>query len=142
MAIQKYLIAIALVLGAIIGIGQPLVYSEPSSPPQGKKGLKVESKQVIELGPEIEGMNNRQLRMRVLTIEPGGHIGKHSHAGRPTEAYVLSGVDTITYTDGTQKVLKAGDTTSGNKDTTHWHQNKGTEPVVLLVVDVFNNNKK
>jgi len=135
------LIVATLVLGATSGIALPLANAE-QAPPKGNKGLTVAAKQSIELGPEIENMNNRQLRMRVLTIEPGGHIGKHSHKGRPAEAYVLSGVDTVTYADGTQKVLKAGDTTFGNKDTTHWHQNNGTEPVVLLVVDVFNNEKK
>ena len=28
-----------------------------------------------DLGPEIEGMAGRQLRMRMVTIEPGGVIG-------------------------------------------------------------------
>ena len=34
----------------------------------------------VDLGPEIEGMAGRQLRMRMVTIEPGGVFGPiHDH---------------------------------------------------------------
>jgi hypothetical protein len=45
--------------------------------PSGNKGLKASKMQTLDLGPEIEGMSNRQLRFRMLTIEPGGYIGIH-----------------------------------------------------------------
>ena len=32
------------------------------------------------------------MRMRMLTIEPGGHIGIHSHKDRPAVAYFLQGI--------------------------------------------------
>ncbi|MGE5242525.1 MAG: cupin domain-containing protein [Bacteroidota bacterium] len=105
--------------------------------PKENKGLKTGKTEIVDLGPEIAGMEGRQLRLRVLTIEPGGHIGIHSHKDRPSVAYFLQGSDTVIYADGTEKHFKAGDTTSANKDTTHWHRNDGKEPVVLVITDVF-----
>ena len=44
------------------------------------KGVTVELLGTVDLGPEIEGMAGRQLRMRLVTIEPGGVIGPiHDH---------------------------------------------------------------
>jgi len=44
------------------------------------KGVTVELLATVDLGPEIEGMAGRQLRMRMLTIEPGGVFGPiHDH---------------------------------------------------------------
>ena len=36
------------------------------------KGVTVKLLATVDLGPEIEGMAGRQLRMRMVTIEPGG----------------------------------------------------------------------
>jgi len=39
------------------------------------KGVAVKLLAAVDLGPEIEGMAGRQLRMRMVTIEPGGVLG-------------------------------------------------------------------
>jgi len=109
--------------------------------PKGNKLLKAVVLQAVDLGPEFEGMQGRQLRMRTLTIEPGGYIGLHSHKDRPAVAYVVSGTDKVTLEDGTSKVLHSGESTYANKDTTHWHLNDGDDPVVLVAVDVFHKAK-
>ena len=36
------------------------------------KGVTVKLLATLDLGPEIEGMTGRQLRMRMVTIDPGG----------------------------------------------------------------------
>jgi hypothetical protein len=47
-------------------------------------GVGVELLATVDLGPEIAGMEGRQLRMRMVTIEPGGVFGPvHDHRGRP-----------------------------------------------------------
>jgi len=135
------LFVVVLAIGTTIGLGASAARAD-QSPPKGNKCVPAEPRQLVELGPEIQGMENRQLRMRQLTIEPGGHIGVHSHKDRPAVGYVLSGTDTVTYADGKSRVLKAGDSTSANHETTHWHENRGKEPIVLLVIDVFHNKKK
>src|SRR6266508_3713541 len=44
------------------------------------KGVTVKLLTTVDLGPEIEGMVGRQLRMRMVTIEPGGVFGPiHDH---------------------------------------------------------------
>ena len=109
--------------------------------PKGNVGFSTTKTQVIELGDEIEGMSGRQLRLRVLKIEPNGHIGIHSHKDRPSVVYFLQGTDTVYSSDGSSKTFNPGDTTAATKDTTHWHKNAGKEPVVLIAVDVFHSKK-
>ncbi|NUO55686.1 MAG: cupin, partial [Hamadaea sp.] len=43
---------------------------EQAVPPSS--GVSVELLATVDLGPEIEGLAGRQLRMRMVTIEPGG----------------------------------------------------------------------
>ncbi len=59
------------------------------------KGVGVKVLATVDLGPEIEGMAGRQLRMRMVTIEPGGVFGPvHDHKGRPGIVYILQGTIT------------------------------------------------
>ena len=54
------------------------------------KGVAVKLLATVDLGPEIEGMAGRQLRMRMVTIEPGGVFGPlHDHKDRPGTVYIL-----------------------------------------------------
>lgn len=59
------------------------------------RGAAVQVLATVDLAGEIEGMEGRQLRMRMVTIEPGGVFGPtHDHASRPGVAYVLQGTVT------------------------------------------------
>jgi quercetin dioxygenase-like cupin family protein len=59
------------------------------------KGVTVKLLAALDLGPEIEGMAGRQLRMRMVTIEPGGVFGPiHDHKDRPGIVYILQGTIT------------------------------------------------
>ncbi len=73
--------------------------------------------------------------MRVVRIEPGGHVAMHSHKDRPAMDYIVQGVLTENRVGGTIE-HRVGDIMVQNKDTTHWVQNKGTEPVLLLSGDI------
>jgi quercetin dioxygenase-like cupin family protein len=109
--------------------------------PKDNKGFTTLKSEVVDLGPEITGMEGRQLRLRLLRIEPGGHIGIHSHNDRPAVVYFLKGADTVHLGDGTSKVLKPGDTGSANHATTHWHRNDGQEDVLFIAVDILSKKK-
>jgi quercetin dioxygenase-like cupin family protein len=137
---QNTLFAALLASVIFMGYGVQVASAEDAAP-KGNKLFKANVVETVDLGPEIDGMQGRQLRMRMLTIEPGGFIGLHSHKDRPSVAYLLKGTDTVTLEDGTMKVLHTGDTISANKGTTHWHRNDGKEPVVLIAVDVFHSAK-
>ena len=100
------------------------------------KGVSVEHLGTVDLGPEIEGMEGRQLRMRMVTIEPGGVFGPvHDHKDRPGMVYILSG--TITdHRDGVAKEYGPGLGWPEDKDTLHWLENRGTTPAVEISVDI------
>jgi len=59
------------------------------------RGVATELLATVDLGPEIEEMEGRQLRMRMVTIGPGGvFCPTHDHIGRPGTVYVLQGTIT------------------------------------------------
>ena len=102
------------------------------------KGVKVNQLAAIDLGPEIDGMAGRQLRMRMVTIEPGGVIGPvHNHIDRPGVVYILQG--TITdHRNGEAREYGPGLGWPEDKSTIHWLENKGTVTAIEISVDIFN----
>lgn len=125
-----------LVVAAMLS-SAPLAVDAEEAAPKDNKGFTASKTTVVNLDSEIDGMNGRQLRLRMLTIAPGGHIGIHSHKDRPAVVYAVQGTDTVTLADGTSKTLHPGDTSSATKDTTHWHRNDGKDDVILIAVDIF-----
>ena len=129
------------ILAATVGFGAaaaiaadgPLVQGAPTS----NKGFSTPQKQVVDLQSEIPGMESRQLRLRLLTIEPGGHIKVHSHKNRPAAFYVIQGATTITYGDGTVKRFPAGSMGHANKNTVHWHRNNEKVTAIFVAADIF-----
>jgi quercetin dioxygenase-like cupin family protein len=105
------------------------------------KGVTVTKLAAVDLGPEIEGMTGRQLRMRLVTIEPGGVLGPvHNHKDRPGIVYILQG--TITdHRDGVAREYGPGVGWPEDKDTTHWLENRGSETAVEISIDIFNRQK-
>ncbi len=101
------------------------------------KGVTVNLLTTVDLGPEIEGMAARQLRMRMVTIDPGGVIGPiHNHIDRPGTVYILQG--TITdHRDGVATDYGPGVGWPEDRNTTHWLENRGTVPAVEISVDII-----
>lgn len=95
----------------------------------------------MDLGTEIPGMEGGQLRLRLLTIEPGGHIKVHSHKNRPATFYVIQGETTITYADGMVKHFPAGSMGFADKETVHWHKNNEQELLIFVAADIFQPKK-
>jgi quercetin dioxygenase-like cupin family protein len=100
------------------------------------KGVTAELLATVDLGPEIEGMAGRQLRMRTVTIEPGGVFGPiHDHKDRPGIFYILQG--TITdHRHGVATDYGPGVGWPEDTNTTHWLENRGTIPAVEISVDI------
>ncbi|HMF09028.1 MAG TPA: cupin domain-containing protein [Thermoanaerobaculia bacterium] len=126
---------VLILLGTAL-LGAALAQERPS-PPTENKGIKAPVLTSLDLGPEIEGMQGRQLRMRLMTIEPGGALAMHSHKDRPALAYLLHGTLTETREGGEVSEHKEGDSWAEGKTTKHWAENRGTVPAVAVVVDVF-----
>ena len=99
-------------------------------------GVTVTLLATLDLGTEIEGMAGHQLRMRMVTIEPGGVFGPiHDHKDRPGMVYILRG--TITdHRNGVSKEYGPGVGWPEDKNTTHWLDNRGTTAAVEISVDI------
>src|SRR5512146_137978 len=104
--------------------------------PSEPKGVTVKILSTVDLGAEIEGMAGRQLRLRLVTIEPGGVIGPiHDHIDRPGIVYILQG--TITdHRDGVATEYGPGLGWPEDRNTLHWVENRGTTPAVEISVDI------
>lgn len=100
-------------------------------------GVTVTLLATVDLGPEIEGMEGRQLRMRMFTIAPGGVLGPiHDHRDRPGTVYILQG--TITdHRDGVATEYGPGVGWPEDRNTEHWLENRGTIPAVEISVDII-----
>ncbi|BCW53551.1 MULTISPECIES: cupin domain-containing protein [unclassified Arthrobacter] len=100
------------------------------------KGVSVELLAAVDLDGEIDGMEGRQLRMRMVTIDPGGVFGPlHNHVGRPGTVFILQG--TITdHRDGAATDYGPGVGWPEDRNTTHWLENRGTVPAVEVSVDI------
>jgi len=107
------------------------------APPTENKGVNVSKPAAIELGQEIDTIEGRQLRLRTVTIEPGGFVAIHSHKGRPAVAYVVQGTLTERREGGWVKEHPEGDILTETKEVTHWAENNGSKPTVVVAVDVF-----
>ena len=90
----------------------------------------------VDLQKEIN-VDNRDLRLRRLVVQPGGIVPLHSHAGRPALITVVSG-SIIEYrsTCAVGIVHKAGDVAMESDGISHWWKNTGKVPAVLLSADV------
>lgn len=100
------------------------------------KGVSVKLLASVDLGPEIAGLEGLKLRMRQVTIEPGGIFGPmHEHKERPGVVYILQG--TITdHRNGVTMEYGPGVGWPEDRNTRHWLENRGTSPAVEISVDI------
>jgi quercetin dioxygenase-like cupin family protein len=100
------------------------------------RGVSTQLLATVDLEGEIEGLAGHQLRMRLVTIEPGGVFGPvHDHRGRPGTVYVLQG--TITdHRDGVSTDYGPGPGWPEDRHTTHWLENRGATTAVEVSVDI------
>ena len=74
--------ALAMMGVLLLAISQTAAAQEAK--PQETKGLSVDSKDVLGIAPQIPELKGYVLRIRKMTMEPGGVIAHHTHANRPT----------------------------------------------------------
>jgi quercetin dioxygenase-like cupin family protein len=99
-------------------------------------GVAVALLATVDLGAEIPGMDGHQLRMRMVTLAPGGVFGPvHDHRGRPGMVYILQGTVTD-HRDGTATDYGPGLGWPEDRNTVHWLENRGTVAAVEISVDV------
>ena len=78
------------------------------------------------------------MRMRKLTISPGGIVPWHSHETRPANIYIISGSITEYRSSCSVPIEhKAGDVTAEFGPLAHWWKNNTDKPTVLISADIL-----
>jgi quercetin dioxygenase-like cupin family protein len=77
------------------------------------------------------------MRIRQITVEPGGVAGFHSHKDRPALTYVMKGSVTEHRKRGPDRTYKAGEVITESTDVEHWAENTSAEAATLISVDLF-----
>jgi len=126
-----FLVASSLALGFAAGLA-----AGQMKPPAENKGLGAEALRSLDLTQEIDSVKGRPLRMRRITLAPGGVIGLHSHKDRPAVSYFLQGEVTYHQEGRPDVVVRTGEGFAEGKATTHWAENRGVVPAVWIAVDI------
>jgi quercetin dioxygenase-like cupin family protein len=96
------------------------------------KGPVVKPLLNLDLAPEMDTVQGRAMRMQITIYELGAANKPHSHKDRPEIAYILSG-KIIEHRGEVAKEFGPGDAFTADRNTTHWMENKGAVPAVMLV---------
>ena len=115
--------------GAVAAAGQ-------RQPPPANVGQSEEALRSLDLTTELESGKGRPLRMRRITVQPGGALALHNHVDRPAVTYMLSGEMTYHQQGRPDTVIRAGQGFAEGRATTHWGENTGTVPAVWIAVDI------
>lgn len=132
-ALAASLAAVALLGGATVTLGDQA--------PTESRGVAAKIIGSMGLKAEIESIGERQLRMRYVTLEPGGVFAMHNHKDRPAVEFILKG-NATEFRGPATKEYREGESVLSDKETSHWWRNDGTTQVVFVVVDVFNPPKQ
>lgn len=105
-------------------------------PPTQTVGQSEELLRTIDLSNELDSTKGRPLRMRKITVQPGGVLGLHNHVDRPAVTYLLQGQMTYHQEGKPDLVANPGDGFAEGRATTHWAENTGKAPAVWIAVDI------
>jgi quercetin dioxygenase-like cupin family protein len=101
------------------------------------KGVSVQLLATVDLGPKIDGMAGRVLRMRRVTMAPGAVFDPvHDHKDRPGLVYILQGT-IADHRDGVATEYGPGAGWPEDRNTLHRLENRGTIPAVEVSVDII-----
>ena len=110
--------------------------TKPNAAPA--KGVTDNVLAAIDLAGEPAKIENRTLRLRRLTIVPGGVVPWHSHGDRPAIIYVVTGEVTEYASNCAVPIVhKSGEVARETHVTAHWWKNTGKETAVLLSADLL-----
>jgi len=146
-AVLNALLAVAIALAVLVlaeyfdihlfrEAGGGLAAAAQRQPPPQNVGQSDELLRSLDLTGEIASTKGRPLRMRKITIQPGGALARHTHADRPAVTYMLQGEMTYYVEGNPPVVVRAGESTAEGRGTTHWAENTGKVPAVWLGIDI------
>jgi len=125
----------------LMAIGATVVFASgyaagQRQPPPANVGQSQELLRSLDLTGELDSGKGRPLRMRKITLQPGGIQALHNHVDRPTVTYMLQGQMTYHQAGKPDLVSNPGDGSAEGRSTTHWGENTGNVPAVWIAVDI------
>ncbi len=107
------------------------------------KGLTDTVLSAIDLAKSGTQFAGYQIRIRKLTIEPGGVVPWHSHGERPSNIYIISGAITE-YRSACAVPIehREGDVIPEFGQISHWWRNNTDKTMVLISADLFDAKTK
>ncbi len=124
-----FVVAFMLVFASGYALGQ-------RQPPTQTVGQSEQLLRSIDLTNELQSTAGRPLRMRKITLQPGGVLGLHNHVDRPAITYLLQGQMTYHQDGKPDLVANPGDGFAEGRATTHWAESTGSVPAVWVAVDI------
>lgn len=131
--------------GALAVIGLVALAAAPSvlgqdAKPQVTRGISLRASNTLPLGAQIPALKGYAIQIRTIVLQPGAVAGYHSHKDRPVVAYLVSGNYTEHRDGGGVIAHKPGEQWVEDANLAHWSENRGTEPAILVNVEVFEMN--
>jgi quercetin dioxygenase-like cupin family protein len=105
--------------------------------PTENKRLEGVDPRSADLGSEMDSVRGHKLKLRLLTLEPGGIVELHSHKDHPTLLHVIKGTLTSRAQGRPEVVLRAGVGLAGGEDGNFWVQNTGGEPAEFIWLPIY-----
>lgn len=124
-----FVVAFTLVFASGYALGQ-------RQPPTQTVGQSEQLLRSIDLTNELQSTAGRPLRMRKITLQPGGVLGLHNHVDRPAITYLLQGQMTYHQDGKPDLVANPGEGFAEGRATTHWAESTGSVPAVWVAVDI------
>ena len=124
------------VAGIIFVFATGFAAGQRRQPPPANVGQSDEALRSLDLTNELDSTKGRPLRMRKITVQPGGALALHNHVDRPAVTYMLQGQMTYHQEGKPDVVANAGDGFAEGRATTHWGENTGKVPAVWVAVDI------
>lgn len=121
---------------ALLAFQAGVVVGENAAPEKAR-GVSIGAASTLDLAANIDSMDGRELRVRVITFEPGGAVPLHSHQDRPGIATVIKGTLTEHIEGKGTFQRQAGDRLIEDKYTVHWAENLTDDTVIVLGTDLY-----
>jgi quercetin dioxygenase-like cupin family protein len=127
---------LAVTAGIVVIFASGFVAGQQRQPPTADSGRTEQMLRTLDLTGELDSGKGRPLRMRKITVQPGGLLAVHNHVDRPAVTYMLQGQMTYHQEGKPAVVANAGDGFAEGRSTTHWGESTGTVPAVWIAVDI------
>jgi len=131
-------IGFGIVISSVVLIASTLCpHAAIQEAPTENKRLEGVNLRSTDLSSEMDSVRGHILKLRRLTLEPGGIVELHSHKDHPTLLHVIKGTLTSRAQGRPEVVLRAGVGLAGGEDDNFWVQNTGSEPAEFIWSPIY-----